>query len=145
MSKYQIGDILEVVGNESHHGFIHGQIVEITDVIPMGNGRYVYAAKDEDDWLVVEEDLSDLTFDPPSQQPDMVNSPAHYGNGKVECIEYIEDFLTTEEYIGYLRGNIAKYLHRWRWKGKPMEDLKKAEWYLKRLSEVVEDEECSKL
>ena len=42
---------------------------------------------------------------------DMVNSPPHYGTGSIECIEYIEDFLTDEEYIGYLRGNIAKYLH----------------------------------
>ena len=39
---------------------------------------------------------------------DTVNHPAHYGAGKIECIEYIEDFLTREEYIGYLRGNIAK-------------------------------------
>ena len=47
---------------------------------------------------------------------DNVNNPPHYGRGKIECIDYIEDFLTTEEYIGYLRGNIAKYLHRWRYK-----------------------------
>ena len=26
--------------------------------------------------------------------PDNVNSPAHYGKGKIECIDYIEDFLT---------------------------------------------------
>ena len=49
---------------------------------------------------------------------DMVNSPTHYaGQGKIECIEYIEDHLSPEEYIGYLRGNIAKYNHRWRYKG----------------------------
>ncbi|CAG0909909.1 unnamed protein product, partial [Cyprideis torosa] len=52
--------------------------------------------------------------------------PIHYGQGKIECIDYIEDFLTREEYIGYLRGNIAKYLHRWRYKN-GVEDLKKAE------------------
>lgn len=63
---------------------------------------------------------------------DTVNHPAHYGAGKIECIEYIEDFLTREEYIGYLRGNIAKYMHRWRYKNK-VEDLKKARWYLDRL------------
>jgi hypothetical protein len=73
----------------------------------------------------------------------MVNSPAHYGNGSIECIEYIEDFLTTEEYIGYLRGNIAKYLHRFRYKN-GIEDLRKAEWYLNRLSEVMEVQLCSK-
>ena len=63
---------------------------------------------------------------------DNVNNPAHYGKGKIECIDYIEDFLTKEEYIGYLRGNIAKYLHRWRYKNK-QEDLLKAQWYLDRL------------
>lgn len=69
---------------------------------------------------------------------DAVNKPPHYNNGKIECIEYIEDFLTEEEYIGYLRGNIAKYLHRWRYKGKEGEDLKKAQWYLDRLIQLVE-------
>jgi|TARA_R110000822_G_scaffold117822_3_gene250328 hypothetical protein len=63
---------------------------------------------------------------------DNVNSPAHYGKGKIECIDYIQDFLTKEEYIGYLRGNIAKYLHRWRYKNK-QEDLLKSQWYLDRL------------
>lgn len=68
---------------------------------------------------------------------DNVNSPAHYGSGKIECIEYIEDFLTREEYVGYLRGNIAKYMHRWRYKN-GLEDLKKATWYLDRLAELEE-------
>lgn len=67
---------------------------------------------------------------------DMVNNPAHYGQGQIECIEYIEDLLSPDEYIGYLRGNIAKYLHRWRYKN-GLEDLKKAEWYLMRLREFV--------
>ena len=60
-----------------------------------------------------------------SNKHDIVNNPFHYGSGKIECIEYIEDFLTEEEYIGYLRGNIAKYLHRWRYKN-GVEDLKKS-------------------
>jgi hypothetical protein len=63
---------------------------------------------------------------------DNVNNPAHYGQGKIECIEYIEDFLSEDEYIGYLRGNIAKYNHRWRYKG-GLEDVRKAIWYSTRL------------
>jgi hypothetical protein len=70
------------------------------------------------------------------EEKDNVNSPAHYGQGKIECIEYIQDFLTKEEFIGYLRGNIAKYLHRWRYKN-GIEDLKKAQWYQNKLIEVV--------
>lgn len=76
----------------------------------------------------------DETFSPVNVQ-DNVNHPAHYGKGKIECIDYIEDFLTREEYTGYLRGNIAKYMHRWRYKNK-VEDLKKARWYLDRLIEL---------
>ena len=66
-----------------------------------------------------------------------VDRPIHYGQGKIECIDYLEDFLTKEEYIGYLRGNIAKYLHRWRYKN-GLEDLKKAEWYTSRLIKLQE-------
>lgn len=71
------------------------------------------------------------------KESDNVNSPSHYGQGKIECIDYISDFLTKEEYIGYLRGNVAKYLHRWRYKN-GIEDLKKANWYLDRLMWEIE-------
>lgn len=73
----------------------------------------------------------------PSGEHDPVNSPSHYA-GNIECIDYIQDFLTEEEYIGYLRGNIAKYLHRWRYKN-GLEDLKKSEWYGARLIKFMED------
>lgn len=68
---------------------------------------------------------------------DNVNNPSHYGQGKIEAIEYISDFLTPEEYQGYLRGNIAKYLHRFPYKN-GVEDLRKASWYLDRLIKEVE-------
>ena len=68
---------------------------------------------------------------------DNVNHPAHYGQGQIEAISYIQDFLNDDEYIGYLRGNIAKYMHRWRYKN-GVEDLKKARWYLDRLIELEE-------
>ena len=35
-----------------------------------------------------------------------------------------------EEFSSYCQGNVIKYLHRWRYKN-GIEDLKKAEWYLK--------------
>lgn len=66
---------------------------------------------------------------------DMVNHPPHYKAGHgVECIEAIEAQLTTEEYRGYLKGNIAKYVWRERHKGK--DSLKKAAWYLDRLNKL---------
>ena len=62
----------------------------------------------------------------------IVNSPPHYKQGDVECIEAIKA-ATGDGYQGYLQGNIMKYIWRYRAKGQAINDLKKAEWYLKEL------------
>jgi hypothetical protein len=63
---------------------------------------------------------------------DNVNHPSHYTEGKIECIEYIEDKLTPEEYRGYIKGNVLKYITREKHKNGD-EDIRKAKWYLDRL------------
>jgi hypothetical protein len=68
---------------------------------------------------------------------DAVNKPPHYGQGSIECIDYIKDSLTSEEYQGYLMGNVKKYTHRWRYKN-GVEDLKKARWYLEAMIQEME-------
>jgi len=73
----------------------------------------------------------------PTVKEDSVNHPPHYVDGGIECIEAIEAELTTEEYRGYLKGNIAKYVWRERHKG-GTESLKKARWYLDRLIQLDE-------
>ena len=70
--------------------------------------------------------------DSSKQLDDVVNSPAHYADTKIECLDYIRETLSKEEYVGYLRGNIWKYLHRWR-KKNGTEDLYKARFYLDEL------------
>lgn len=71
---------------------------------------------------------------------DVVNHPDHYNTGGIECIEYLKDNMSWQGYTGYLEGNCKKYLHRWRYKQKPIEDLKKARWYLDRLIKELETE-----
>ena len=73
------------------------------------------------------------------QLDDNVNSPSHYNSGAVECIDAIEAMLSPEEYTGYLRGNSLKYRWRFRYKGKPVEDLQKANWYEDRLLEFMKE------
>jgi hypothetical protein len=68
----------------------------------------------------------------PKVLEDTINYPTHYTDGGIECIEAIEAQLTKEEFRGYLKGNIAKYIWRERHKG-GTESLKKARWYLDRL------------
>jgi|TARA_X000001382_G_C3170353_1_gene179262 hypothetical protein len=67
---------------------------------------------------------------------DMVNNPSHYNQAGVEAIDAIRA-ATGEGFEYYLQGNIMKYLWRYRYKN-GVEDLKKAEWYLKVLIEEVE-------
>ena len=63
--------------------------------------------------------------------------PAHYLHGKKETIEVIRDCMTSDEFHGYLKGNILKYVSRYKFKGEPLEDLQKAQWYLDRLVKEV--------
>ena len=45
---------------------------------------------------------------------DNVNSPAHYKYGKKETIDVIRDCMTSDEYHGYLKGNVLKYVSRYK-------------------------------
>lgn len=63
---------------------------------------------------------------------DNVSHPPHYTQGGIECIDAIKAALTPEEYRGYCKGNIIKYIWRERHKGQD-ESVAKAIWYAKRL------------
>lgn len=73
---------------------------------------------------------------------DMVSHPGHYTSGKIEVIDIIEDQLTPEEYRGYIKGQVIKYITRERHKNGD-EDLKKAHWYLTRYLEYLKKQEES--
>ena len=66
-------------------------------------------------------------------ETDVVNKPHHYNTGTIECIDAIKESMEPDQFLGYLKGNCLKYLWRYEYKGKPVEDLRKARWYLERL------------
>ena len=68
---------------------------------------------------------------------DSVNSPEHYTQGTIECIDAIAASMSINEFTGYLKGNCIKYLWRYRNKGNAKEDLEKARWYLNKLLSVI--------
>lgn len=70
-------------------------------------------------------------------EKDSIN-PSHYVFGGIETIEYLKAKLTPEEYRGFLKGNVLKYVSREAEKN-GLEDLKKAKWYLDKLIEVTND------
>lgn len=73
------------------------------------------------------------------KQPcDMVNHPAHYTQGGIECIDAIKAAVTGLTGIeAVCTGNIIRYIWRWKFKN-GLEDLKKCRWYIDKLIEEVE-------
>ena len=70
-----------------------------------------------------------------------VDHPDYYNTLSKETIESIKEGMTDPEFRGYLKGNILKYILRYPYKGMPLKDLMKAEWYLKRLIEELKGDE----
>lgn len=62
-----------------------------------------------------------------TKQNDPVNRPAHYTDGGIETIDFIE-----AKKLNFCRGNAVKYISRAGKKDpdKEIEDLKKAAWYI---------------
>lgn len=62
-------------------------------------------------------------------------NPDHYKTPDgIECIQAIRAMLTPEEFRGFCKGNVAKYV--WREQNKNgVTDLRKAAWYLAQLTE----------
>ena len=95
------------------------------DVITFGKAKDNVISIANDDWL----DTSKFEYD------DRVNSPSHYTSGRLEAIDIIEDAVKDAPTPGkaVLQAQVLKYMLRLWLKDNPLEDAKKAEWYLKRL------------
>ena len=75
------------------------------------------------------------------EKEDNVNSPKHYTFGTIEVIDVIEDWGLNNDFC---LGNTIKYIARARHKGRELEDLKKAQWYLNRKIKNMELEIAAK-
>ncbi len=67
-----------------------------------------------------------------------VDHPPHYGgaDNPYEVIKVLEEWLTPEEMLGFLKGNVIKYTARARLKG-GAEDYAKAAWYALRIQKFL--------
>lgn len=146
MSNFKTGDRVVYTGDFTEE--LKGQIGTVGNQVDKDNVT-VYWDTDYAKLIgvdvVMPENISLLSTSPMDivdkyheDKKDPVAKPAHYNIGTIECIEYLKDNMPKEAFIGYLEGNVKKYLHRWRYKVKPTEDLKKAQWYLDRLIKEVE-------
>ena len=88
--------------------------------------------------LILYAEIAGLNISDDDPVEDIVNHASHYNDGAIECIDAIAASMTPTEYAGFLKGQVLKYVWRYRLKGKPVEDLKKAGYYLDRLIQITE-------
>lgn len=69
---------------------------------------------------------------------DPVHSPSHYTAGGIEPNDYLRAKLPHEQYVGYLWGQIVKYVSRLGLKGEAVEDARKLAYYAERLVRELE-------
>lgn len=67
---------------------------------------------------------------PEQDTVDVVNRPNHYAPNGVDSFMHMKDQMGKEAFDGFLQGNAIKYIQRYQFKGKPVEDLTKAAFYL---------------
>ena len=81
----------------------------------------------------------------PQVEVDNVNHPKHY-EGKIECINAMQEVLGKDGTISFCIGNAFKYIWRCRKKHEtPIEDLKKCRWYINKALDLLESEDKNEL
>lgn len=104
-------------------GMTRARVISLRDFD--GIYRVVDEGNDPEDWYWVYENniirITELTND-------SVERPSHYREGMPQGIEVI-DVIRAQD-AGFEHANVLKYILRWKYKGTPVEDLKKARQYL---------------
>ena len=100
---------------------------------PLDWDEFVKISREENK-LQKEKKLIRLT----SSVDDRVDHPSHYTNGSQEAIVTIEEAIDGAPSVqaGMLQAQVLKYLLRVWYKDNPLEDLKKAQWYLNKLVRI---------
>lgn len=79
--------------------------------------------------------------DEQTDQSDPVNHPSHYETGGIECFDAIVASQGTDAAMSFCLCNAFKYIWRCKHKGKTVEDIEKAIWYLNRYLELYRSKE----
>jgi len=123
---YKVGDKFKVIYNEySNMECSNLHLDEILTLRRDDGTDFPYFSRDNEHENEYPINLSRL------KKIDTTSCPKHY-NYAIQPWEYMESVFTENEYRGYLRGNIIKYISRYPEKGGVV-DLEKAKHYLEEL------------
>lgn len=75
------------------------------------------------------------------EEKEMVNHTSRYNQNGIECFEVIRAAIGTEGLRHFMIGNAIKYVFRAEHKGKYLEDMKKARFYIDYVIKIHESDE----
>jgi len=143
MGKFKIGDRVRVVKDVCLDRLNHKEVYNLqacNDNIRVGDEftivNVLSFGSSEADYITEEGFHVSESFLELVNASDNINNPKHYTAGGVETIDYLKAKLTPEEYKGFLKGNIIKYLSRSKHKNAEIEDYKKAQWCMNKLNKI---------
>ena len=93
--------------------------------------------------MVDRKEEKDTTRHTEQVEVDLVNNPPHYTTGRIECIDAMNamsEGANVSSFVSYCWLASFKYIWRWHYKGKPIEDLEKAKWYIQRMIDKLKEE-----
>ena len=74
-----------------------------------------------------------------NETTDMVDHPSHYNQSSMECIDEMILVFGKKAVADFCLCNVWKYRNRAPYKGNPPQDAKKADWYMTKYKELIED------
>lgn len=131
MSKKEIQSSI----SKAHFGDVADPLGEWTEVV-IPSGRLAYTKIGDSSAKVTF--APNQGFDGQKARNSQVGGD-HYVSMGIQPWDAMEAWMTPEEFGGFLRGNAIKYLARCRVKGAALEDVKKAQHYLTKLIDVMEN------
>jgi sulfur relay (sulfurtransferase) DsrC/TusE family protein len=121
--------IVGVTGEEEECQIVHcyywGACLSKDPVCTKTCGQYLELRRTSKDIEVFLKNYDSWKESMSKMRSNIVSHPNHYTQGKIECIDYIQD-----KGLNFSEGNAVKYITRARHKGKYVEDMKKAAQYI---------------
>ena len=134
--KYKVGDRFKEINNELNIEF------EITEVDPISVFSYHVGFYKRGQVDLTTEQYKEVFIDKyytkiEETEMNIEENKHHLIWGDTQSIELIEDFLSKEEYIGFLKGQILKYQLRLGKKDDVAKELKKIQDYTNELNKLL--------
>jgi len=149
---FKSGDVLRVIANKQYLAEF-GIPIDLPKIV-VANRVTLFQVEGTDGYIYQQDMLelipqhqldqsiqgAEVKSAPEPPRASQVSHPSHYTQGGIETIDFIKAKMSHEQFEGYLMGNVIKYLTRYNHKCNAVQDLEKAQLYLKWLVEHVKGE-----